>query len=301
MGSGRATRTAHAPGTGTLGRRLSSVSTELTAQVALGLSVLLGLWELSKYVLKGGRVRVHLHAGMLYDSHLLTEPTWQRVQKAATAQGWGWPVEVAVVEVENRGRTPVTITSVALDLGRASKWRPWRRLAITPRPLRTDDATLAWRTRLEPFDNRRYVFDVWRVLEPSSGAAHARPMRPLRVRASVKVAGRRWRPMSSWRKGWPVAVGQVSLTGGAVEIGVAAYRSIWRHAAENGLDTGVCIPTALAVRDRFPAHGSPPTKDDLQAILTEKHYAGPPPGGGLMAAFYMERELQPFYERQPQT
>ncbi len=192
--------------------------------------------------------------------------SWRRVRKTADSMK-KWPIEVAVIEIENKGRLAVTISECSLDLGRMRWWSPGRR-TISPRPQFATGSTTDMTVRLEPFDMALYVFDVWQVLAPSYGKASPRP---LRLRASVRVAGRRRYRRTSWWKGWRVRREQLAFLSRDVEVGLAAFQVLWRHAYLTGVnpDTKManCVVAALEVRKRFPPQGEPPTKDDLAQIL----------------------------------
>ncbi len=260
------------------------------AQLALVVSLAVAFWELLKYVLEGGRVRVRMTPGLLDDYKLQTASTWKNLGKAAAERG-GWHVEVAVIDVENLGRTPVTVSGVSLDLGPSKRWQPWQRWSIGPRPLEGHEAVTARAYRLEPFDTVRYLYEVWPVLAPSLGEG---PARPLRVRASLRVAGKRRPRRSPWRRGWRVRQGQVSLLSAPLEVGMAAYRAMWRHVQEDSGGRISCIPVALEVRKRFPLDGPAPTREQLEDVLRDKWLPEPPPGLAIVALF-MEKDLRPFF------
>ena len=159
-----------------------------TAQIALVLSSALAVWELAKYLLEGGRIRVRLRPGGLEEHGLSEAKTWQLLEKSTEGQG-GWPVEVAILDVENLGRTPVTISNPSLDLARR-RWQRRKRRSVGPMLLKAPHAVTQQRVRLEPFDSARFVFDIWQVLPP--GRLSSTPDRPLRMRGQVRVAGKRW-------------------------------------------------------------------------------------------------------------
>ena len=268
------------------------MSESTTAQLALAISIAVALWNLVRYLLEGGRVRIRLRPGLLYEYALADANTWGNLAKMTASRG-GWPVEVAVVDIENTGRTAVTISGVSLDFGRTS-WRSWGRRTIGPFALEAPDATTSNTYRLEPFDRARYVFDVWQVLAPSTSRVDG-PPRPLRVRGSVRVAGKRWARRSSWRTGWPVVGGQVAFIPDMVEIGLATYRAMWRHMRGKAFAEMVSIETAIEVRRQFPADGPPPSEEALREIIEAKHVGEQSPMSH-MAAFYVAQELRSLYK-----
>lgn len=279
------------------GGQTALVSESTTAQLALVISIAVALWNLVRYLLEGGRVRIRLRPGLLYEYALADANTWGHLAKMTAGRG-GWPVEVAVVDIENTGRTAVTISGVSLDFGPTS-WLPWRRRTIGPLALKAPDATTINTYRLEPFDRVRYVFDVWQVLAPSTSRVDD-PPRPLRVRGSVKVAGKRGARRSPWRAGWRVVDGQVAFIPDLVEIGLATYRSLWRHTRGGDFADIVCIGTAIEVRKQFPAAGPAPSEEALRQIIDANHVGSQSPMTHL-AAFYVARELRPFYDEADAT
>ena len=62
--------------------------------------------------------------------------------------------------------------------------------------------------------------------------------------------------------------GQVSFMTGEVEIGLAAYQSLWTWLRDADETVRVSIPLAArAVREKFPRPGPAPTEDQIQELL----------------------------------
>ena len=260
----------------------------LIAAMALVISVAVAIWEMVKYLLEGGRVRVRMYAGLHSDYALFQALRWKSLLQRAKKRG-GWTVEVAVLEIENLGRTAVTVSEPSLDLGRTRRWGLGRK-TISPRPVSAVDACTDRSIRLEPFDRVRFVFDVWQILAPVSGEP---PKRPLKLRGSLRIAGKRFRRRSPFRHTWRVVPGQLTFDSEPVEIGMAAYRAMWRHTKDDMTESHShdAIAVALAVRKKFPTDGPAPSTDDIDAILSEVHHFGPDYGKGIVA-LYVARELR---------
>lgn len=275
----------------------------------LALVISLGLlgWEFTRWALEGARVRVILQAGHLHDHVLYQASTWDNLKRMVDLQNvGGWPVEVAVIDVENAGRTAVTISDVSFDLGRTrSRIFGVGRHTIGMRLLDAPGASQERIVRIEPLDRARFVIEAWSVLpavrerQPSKG-----PVAPIgRVRASVKVAGRRRRRRSPWRKAWRSRPGAVSHTPGPVDLKLAAYRVLWAHthggqAMDEHTEMHV-IPFALAIGKKFPPDGPAPTSDQLEELfkLEWVFRSGEnkePIGLGLLG-YYVAQDLQMFY------
>lgn len=194
---------------------------------ALAISAAVAGWNVLKYILDGGRVRVRLERGYLDETALFSAP-FRNATKVAT--GLRPPsrlhVEVGVLKVENLGRTAVTIFDPSFDLG--SKWS-WRRLrfgrwTIAPMALSFKEARTTSTVRIDPFDFATFVLDA----EPAfTSAGPQREGKPRRIRASVGVGGKRFRRRSSWWQGWKVAAGARTL-GEPVAVDLVVYRDIYR-------------------------------------------------------------------------
>lgn len=114
---------------------------QTVAWLALLISVCLTLWQVARYLLDGALVRVSLQPGLLTDYRLVRLESWAHVNGLPPKERWGWPVEVAVVKIENWGRTAVTVSMPGLDFGREGFRLAWRR-TVAPRPLPAPDASL---------------------------------------------------------------------------------------------------------------------------------------------------------------
>lgn len=267
-----------------------------TGNVAFVLSLLVGLWTFAQWRLEGGRVRVRLHAGLLTEYSLQSSTSsWSNLADNARQ---GWHREVAVVEVENPGRTAVTISAVGLDFGRVKWWRRWRH-HIVPVHLKHsgDDVTTERKVRLEPFDRAVWLMDPWSCVQPVSSDSGVK-RRPVRVRAQVRVAGVRRRERSPWRKRWKIDTGQVSFIEETIEPGMAFYRSAVRVIGEHhSITYPLIIPMALEARKVFPIPGPAPTKDQIDELIAKHTHGEPPAGSNIMWSFYMEKDLAYHYNR----
>ena len=77
----------------------------IIASLALVISIAVAMWEFVKYLLEGGRARVRMNPGILGMYSLgSSTSSWSDLAVQAKKRG-GWYAEVAVVEVENPGRT----------------------------------------------------------------------------------------------------------------------------------------------------------------------------------------------------
>jgi hypothetical protein len=261
-----------------------------TARLALLISIALALWNLAKHRLEGGRVRIRMRPGLHFDHGLSQARTWETVAEHATKRG-GWSVEVAVVEVENVGRTAVTISGVGL----AFRSRPWwrhKRRTVVPFGREAPGAMTATSHRLEPFDSATFVFDVWEGLE--KGGNLGTPVRPLTVRAITKVAGRRRLRLSPWRSRWEVTEGQEAFIPALAKIDMLAYRRMARHTRGDQFAEMATIPTAIEMGKQFPRNGSAPTREQVQELFERSYFGESKVACGLLA-FFVAHDLKPLY------
>lgn len=280
------------------------------AMVALILSVGLSIWEFAKWALEGARVRVTMEAGHLHDHVLQQASSWASLKRVVDAQNeGGWPVEVAVIDVENAGRMAVTISDVSFDLGRTRSRRfGLGRHTIGLRLLDAPGATTESSVRIEPLDRARFVIEAWPVLPAVRDLRLQNGLgAPIgRVRASVRVAGRKRRRRSPWRKAWNSPVGAVSHMPGRVDSELAAYRVLWAHvhggrAMDEHTEMHV-IPFALAIGKAFPDEGPAPTADQLEEVFRNEWVLNEeqPIGLGLLS-HYVARDLRIFYRETDAT
>ncbi|WP_395691511.1 hypothetical protein [Nocardioides sp.] len=202
--------------------------------IALTVSAAVAGWNVLKYVLDGGRVRVRLERGYLDDVALFSTP--YRLSKNGPSKGLRVPspkhLEVGVVRVENLGRTAVTVFDPSFDLGGRWNWKRMRfgRWTVAPIALKFKDSELESTVRIDPFDFRTFILDAEPAIQ-SEGPHGAG--KPKRLRASVGVAGKRFRRRSSWWQGWPVPAGARAL-GDPPSVEVVTYREIvrWQNRRE---------------------------------------------------------------------
>lgn len=261
---------------------------------------MLAVWEFAKRGLDRARVRVRMHAG-LYTPSVLSKSTksWANLAEM-TKNKWGWPTEVAIIEIENPGREAVTISDISLDFGWMYWWKPWWRRHAAPYPLPGHGAVQEPTFRMEPFDRAIVIIDVWHVLQPVDHHAFALPKRPFPLRASVRVAGRRGRTLSPWRKRWPVRIGQVSFLGKTIEPGLAMHQSAVRWIGEHDdIAHPLIVEMALAFREAFPLGGPGPTKEQVQALIEQNTHGTEIPGMKFIWSHNIARDLAYHYPQTP--
>ena len=132
-------------------------------------------------------------------------------------------VECAIVEVENAGRVGVTILEVGIAFkGRRLARKSWKRERghIVPRTFRSRSFSVGTfdseskSIRLEPYSHAVYLMDVHSVIAAARKAVPQRrngTPKDIKLRASVKVAGRKKPALSRRRRQWRIAGDAVSL------------------------------------------------------------------------------------------
>jgi hypothetical protein len=152
----------------------------LAVYAAIVGSVALG-WQVVSYVLAGGRVKANFSPGMIGGGGLITGPASAFVEsiQSLRAQGYDGPV-VAVVQVRNVGRLPVTVSgwSVAVKPGGTS----FRPIAESLGP--------ALPHRLDAGEAASWAVDMARVkaLVDATSSVLKVPPQSMRVRATVSLA-----------------------------------------------------------------------------------------------------------------
>jgi hypothetical protein len=174
--------------------------------VAAFVVALTGLaWQLWLFRLSGARLQVRLMAAfflvdgsMLFQSPVSGWPKGGPAPRIQTLVGKLPAVHLAVVEVINVGRSPVSVSQVALDFGPIKVWRPWDRWYYS--------------TPLVPLLHGKAAAerDVYEPIRLEAGEQYTAIMfigypepshLPKSVRATARPAGRRAR-RSSWRHRW---------------------------------------------------------------------------------------------------
>lgn len=264
------------------------------SSVSLLLSLLLAAWDVVKYHRDGGRVRVTLEAGRLDSSALYRTSEPPPLTKQATST-MRFAVEVARITVENRGRTPVTVSDVVFDLGRTRRWSRRSRRTVGYNFLPFEDHSTLRKVRLEAYDAVSFLMD----------ASHAIPVamrsrtRPLRVRASVHVAGVGV-TRSSRRRQWrldPRKPARLWISG-PFDLAQFMYQFVawhFRSPEKDGASlVDMCLGQACMDIAREIEAGATLTTDDLETMLRAafKDIAPERAPGSIMAAFALHDELE---------
>jgi hypothetical protein len=231
------------------------------AAIALSLAVI--IWEIIKFRREGAWVRVTLRPGLYDRNSLRTTGTRMSEESPVLARrGMRFDVEVAVIEVENRGRTPVTVRNVSLDLGRTRRWHTGRR-TVSFRLIEFEGSQEKTRVRIDAFDSATFIFDACQAI---SVAVEENPA-GVTIRASADIAGRRavrsprrraWRFAKADRP-WLYEIETFDLARQVYRFLIARCRG--DHLAELRLPD-----FAMKVAEQVEA-GSVPERDQLEALI----------------------------------
>jgi hypothetical protein len=208
----------------------------IVSVVALVVSVSVAGWNVLKYILDGGRVRVRLERGRLDEESLHSGPFRSEVARQALGYGRENHVEVGVLRVENLGRTAVTIHEPAFDIGWRWSWSKFRiwRWTVSPVAFPFREAKTDTVVRLDPFDFATFILDVDPALRSEGYKPRFRRRRV--IRASVRVAGKRLRRRSSQWSAWRIPMNAVALTE-PVSLQQAVFREVFRASRPLGDDS----------------------------------------------------------------
>ncbi|TWD73478.1 hypothetical protein FB561_7371 [Kribbella amoyensis] len=226
---------------------------------------------------------------------------WKNLELYIQAQG-GWYVEMAEIEIENVSRNAVTISDVGIDFG-TSRWYRRDRRSVVPRASKLGNGSTETRIRLEPFDRVTFVLDVWQAIAGvKSSRAPVKSSFPRRLRATVRVAGKRRKALSPWRRGWVVKGDQIAFMDHTMkDSGIVAYQAIVRYMADHETgDAGMlAIPVALEIKKSFPLSGPPPTTEQIEEILLSQSelFKDNSKAQRRIDAYYIARDIESAYHQ----
>ncbi|MEU4554016.1 hypothetical protein [Micromonospora violae] len=279
------------------------MSKEDVGVLGFALTLAVAAWNLWKFRQEGGRVHVVMKPG-IFDgtsvatmeslSHKLTPYNFQ-------ANALRFNVEVMLIEIENRGRTSVTIRDVGLDLGRVHWWSLGRQ-TVSPPFIKFNDCEIERKVRLEPFDTVSFLINandaLWAIRNRSAGK--------LTIRAAARVAGRR-PSRSAWRKRWRFGEGAPPRLwlDEPFDLTREIYRYLYRSASDGGPRAMLSLPrlsmtiaewvesgraASMEEIDRLIEHCS--INEPLTTFLWSHHLASEladPKGGPFDSSFFKRR------------
>lgn len=194
------------------------------------------LWQLTLYRLSGARLIIRLVPAVLTEvGHIVRgppkgwRPSMPEGMNIVRDRPW---VDVAVIEIVNIGRAPISLSSIHLDVGAAPRWKLWKRHTVGTAPIAVHDGLEeVGEVRLEAARAVSVIFDFWPAVE-----AGRRRRNRVHLRASVRPAGR-WAKRSPWRHRWTIGPDQDHLwpygPGGDQ---VKLFQAVWRAIAPTAPD-----------------------------------------------------------------
>lgn len=220
------------------------------------------IWQITKHMLDGGRVRVYLRATIWEpDIGLATNYSGKflfRDGRNARAVLRGKALEMAQLVVENPGRIPITIHTPALAFSGHGK----RRHSIGPRMFEIglqggpDVASTETMTRIEPYGRVTFLLDLWSVLP---GVVDDARQGKVAVRGQVDVAGKRKPQKSSWRRRWKFDKSTYTMVEGNPEF--TPFSVLWGQLFRH-------LPSFEKVMEgRKPGSSTPLTRDSIDYYL----------------------------------
>lgn len=237
--------------------------TDGLAIAALTVSLLLAVWEVMKFRREGAWVRVTLKPG-LYDGSMLRTMNMRVPEDSELygEKGMRFDLEVGIIEVENRGRTPVTVRGVTLEFER-QRWPRRKTSQSYGFPfIEFQDAETKSRVRIDAFDSVTFIIDACHAL-PAIKARKAE----VAIKAVADVAGRK--PVrSSRRTAWRFAEKDRPwlFEIGTFDLARQVYRSLaWR--VRSDMSGTLMLPDfAMKVAEQVEA-GSVPTQKELEKLV----------------------------------
>lgn len=251
------------------------MSSEELAVAALGVSVLalvvsafVALWNIVQFIREGARVRVTINPG-LYDTDSLITVGKYSAEKHPHGRSIKRPsrfyIEVAVIKVENRGRTPVTLQNVCLDLGRHTLLKPGRR-TMTCGYLEFDGYVTEKRIRLEPYDSHSFIIDMSHAFEVIRSHAWNNKAR---LRASVDVGGK-GAVRSPLLRRWRLATNRTSLwTEDTFDLAREVYKLLAWRARGNSIATLMLPEISMSIAEHAESGGEV-SADAIRGVIDRK-------------------------------
>lgn len=241
-------------------------SLDPAALAALGLSLALLAWEIWKFAREGGRARVRLVRG-IFDDDMLLASKIPANEEQLLGQVGRFSYEVAIIEITNPGRTPMTVEQVSLDYGPYS-WKPWKKGRKTASfyPVRFNASMKETRTRIDGLDSATCIFDASHALQR---LLRKHGSKKLRVRAEVRVAGRRPR-RSSRRSAWVYKPGDRPWVFGrsTFDLSREIYRLLaWRARDKHGVNP-LLSDFAMSAAELVES-GKTPTMEELRELIPD--------------------------------
>lgn len=237
--------------------------TDSLAIVALTVSSGLALWEVIKFRREGAWIRVTLSPG-LYDDKMLRTMNMRVPEESELygEKGLRFDIEVAIVEVENRGRTAVTIRGVSLEFQRQRWPRRRKRQSVGFPFIEFKDSSTSDRVRIEAFDSATFIIDACQALPAITGRGATAD-----VRALVDIAGRK-PARSPRRSAWHFEEGERPwlFDIGTFDLSRQIYRFLaWRVRADVG--SKLALPDFAMKVAALVEGGTTPNRDELEEVV----------------------------------
>lgn len=188
-------------------------------------------WQLTLYRLSGARIVVRLVPAVLTETgHIIRGPAkgWRASMppEINIVQNRPW-VDAAVIEMVNVGRSPISLSTINLDVGASPRWKPWKRHTVGMPPIAIHGGLADLNeVRLDAAHSVFAIVDFWPAVAAARKLRHG-----VYVRASVLPAGRRAK-RSSWHHRWTIGPDQKHLWPlGPEGDQVQLFQTVWRAIA----------------------------------------------------------------------
>ncbi|MFC7280018.1 hypothetical protein ACFQS1_39180 [Paractinoplanes rhizophilus] len=245
------------------------MSKEDLALPAFALSVVVAAWNLLKFKYDGARVRVTLKPGTFDGQALAAMNTYSsnRGPDAIDNRGLRFNIEVALVEIENYGRTAVTLRNVGLDLGRTRWWR-FGCQTITLPYINFDGCEVSNKARLEPYDNVQYLVNASHALRLARERGRGKT---INIRATAQVVGRR-ATRSSWRRRWRLARSAPPRLwpGDGFDLAREIYRLLYSRLPATDSKIALMLPELSMVIAEWIEAGNKATREAIGSIIDDR-------------------------------
>ncbi len=190
----------------------------------------------------------------------------------------GWPadlndqgtaprrLELARITVTNIGRSPTMVDSIGLHT--QAGWSGRKRAGHVSRPLPLGEfgGVTDFELRIEPGEYVTVFMFPWDLVHSRAVTAG----RPIWVRASARVAGRRRLAKSPWRWRWTVTPAQLTMSGGPPTEEDVIYRRVWLDLqAKREPSPPVPICVHMDVLEAWQDRPAELSKREARVLITE--------------------------------
>lgn len=233
----------------------------IVSTLALVVSTATAIWQIARYLLEGGRIRVRLYPAVKYvlGGGIRYAPNWEDLEGICRYESYF--DELAVLEIENIGRTAVTVSDPGLE-ERAIGWVLRGRRTVMSSDVKNENFEKVTDNthRIEPLDVTRYLVSGFRY---NYRVRNTGPFATME--GSVRVAGKRARQRTTRKNRWLLAQSMPCFVGhnDLRRVAYVALRKVGHH-------DRAASAVADHIWNEYTPEETDPTRGIIEAIQQEK-------------------------------